>query len=117
MIYELDHEQVTIRELTARAQINRKTFYWHCPSHDALLGEMQDELVEGFPKRSSSFNGLGDIAAFTRKNILYVTDHDWLKERILFSNNYWFVSDKIIKRIIHLNRNYKDGLNLDTYTE
>ena len=29
MICEMDYDQITVKELTARAQINRKTFYLH----------------------------------------------------------------------------------------
>jgi AcrR family transcriptional regulator len=117
MICEMDYEQVTIKELTARAQINRKTFYFHYPTLDALLGQMQDELVEGFIKRTSSFKGLSDIAALIREFFLYTTDHEWLKERILCSGSYRFVSDKVVKRIVFLNKDRKTNLDLDTYTE
>jgi AcrR family transcriptional regulator len=117
MICEMDYKQVTIKELTIRARINRKTFYWHYPSLDALLDEMQDELVEGFIKRTSSFSGLHDIAALTREFFLYTTDHEWLKERILCSGNYRFVSDKVVDGIMRTRENYKTGLDLDNNTE
>ena len=37
MICEMDYDQITIKELTQRAQINRKTFYLHYTGLDALL--------------------------------------------------------------------------------
>ena len=39
MICEMDYEQITIKELAARAQINRKTFYLHYTDLDDLLRE------------------------------------------------------------------------------
>ena len=42
MICEMDYDQITIKELTERAQINRKTFYLHYNSLDDLLAELQD---------------------------------------------------------------------------
>jgi AcrR family transcriptional regulator len=117
MICEMDYGQVTIKELTIRARINRKTFYAHYPSLDALLGQMQDELVEGFIKRTSFFEGVHDIAALTREFFLYTTDHEWLKERVLCSGNYRFVGDKVVERIIGISKNNKPRLDLDIYVE
>jgi AcrR family transcriptional regulator len=117
MICEMGYEQVTIKELTARARINRKTFYLHYPSLDALLGELQDYFVDDFMKRTSSLKGLHDIAAFTREFFLYTTDHEWLKERILCGGSYRFIADKIVEKILRGNENYRVGAGFDTYTE
>lgn len=40
MLREMDYPQITIRELTRRAMINRKTFYLHYSSLDELLGKL-----------------------------------------------------------------------------
>ena len=40
MICEMDFEQITIKELTQRAQINRKTFYLHYNGLEDLLAEL-----------------------------------------------------------------------------
>ena len=37
MICEMDYEQISIKELTQRARINRKTFYLHYNTLDDLL--------------------------------------------------------------------------------
>ena len=42
MIMEMDYPDITIKELTQRAMINRNTFYLHYDSMDALLQELQD---------------------------------------------------------------------------
>ena len=41
MIMEMDYPDITIKELTQRAMINRNTFYLHYDSLDALLRELQ----------------------------------------------------------------------------
>ena len=46
MIAETEYSRITIKELTERAQINRKTFYLHYPSLDHLLTELQFKLME-----------------------------------------------------------------------
>ena len=41
MICEMDYEKITVKELTDRAMINRKTFYLHYETLDDLLEELQ----------------------------------------------------------------------------
>jgi AcrR family transcriptional regulator len=117
MICEMDYGRITIKELAARAQINRKTFYLHYLTLDNLLGEMQQELVEGFLKQTSSLHGLNDIEKYIREFFLYTTDHEVLKQRILCSGSYRFLSDKVVAKIINRNRNHKIASGFDKYTE
>jgi AcrR family transcriptional regulator len=117
MICEMDYEQITVKELAARARINRKTFYLHYVTLDELLRELQRWLVDDFIKRTSSFRGLHDIAAFTREFFLYTTDHEALKQRILCSGKYRFIGDKVIEKILRINWNYKKNFNANKYTE
>ena len=46
MICEMDYEQISIKELTERARINRKTFYLHYNTLDDLLKELQNKMAE-----------------------------------------------------------------------
>lgn len=45
MLREMDFTEITIKDLTDRALINRKTFYLHYSSLDDLLGRLQTELL------------------------------------------------------------------------
>lgn len=46
MLGEMDYSKISIKELTQRAQINRKTFYLHYTSLDHLLAALQLEIME-----------------------------------------------------------------------
>lgn len=46
MIAENEYSKISIKELTERAQINRKTFYLHYPSLDHLVTACQFRLME-----------------------------------------------------------------------
>ena len=46
MIAENEYSRISIKELTERAQINRKTFYLHYPSLDHLVAACQLKLME-----------------------------------------------------------------------
>ena len=66
MICEMDYEQITIKELTQRAQINRKTFYLHYAGLDELLEELQEEIAEHFISRNVSYSSMKDIRDLIR---------------------------------------------------
>ena len=51
MICEMDFEKISIKELTERARINRKTFYLHYDSLDDLLREWRIAMVQRFNLR------------------------------------------------------------------
>ncbi len=48
MVCQMNYEEITIKELTANAGINRKTFYLHYTSLDGLFKEVSDEVVMEF---------------------------------------------------------------------
>ena len=51
MMGEIPYEKITVRELSDRAGVNKKTFYYYYSSLDALLEEMQDELLDEYLQR------------------------------------------------------------------
>ena len=65
MICEMDYEQITVRELTDRAMINRKTFYLHYETLDNLLEELQQEIVDSFTSQNISYKSMADIKRIT----------------------------------------------------
>lgn len=63
MICEMDYEQISVKELTQRAKINRKTFYLHYNTLDDLLLEIQNELAQNFIRRTQGLERPCDILA------------------------------------------------------
>lgn len=57
MLAEMDYQQITIQELSLRAQINRKTFYLHYASMDDLLHRVQTDTLKRFlePVKDAKF--------------------------------------------------------------
>lgn len=100
MICEMDYESLTVKELTERAMINRKTFYLHYRDLDELLEEMQDEIVENFTAHDISYRSLDDIRSIIRIFFEYTTAMPLLNERLLCSGSYRHIGDKIIAAIM-----------------
>ena len=88
MVCEMDYDQITIKELTERAMINRKTFYLHYQDLDELLYLMQAEIITNFTQREISYRSMDDIKAIIREFFSYSATMPELYERIMCSGSY-----------------------------
>ena len=100
MICEMDYEDITIKELTERAMINRKTFYLHFESLDDLLEELRDEIINEFTKYDISYKNIEDIKSIIRVFFEYAVSMPELNERLLCSGSYQHIGDRINDRIM-----------------
>lgn len=100
MICEMDYEQITIKELTERARINRKTFYLHYNSIDDLLRELQNEMARNFIQRTEGLERPRDMDKITREFFLCSEELGKLGERITCSGSYKYISRRITNEIM-----------------
>lgn len=100
MICEMDYEEMSIKELTQRAQINRKTFYLHYDSLDDLLREIQNDLAQDFIRRTEGMAPPRDMDKITREFFLSQESLGKLGERITCAGSYQYVSRRITSDIM-----------------
>lgn len=100
MICEMDYEQISIKELTERANINRKTFYLHYDSLDDLLREVQNEMAQDFIERTKNMERPRDMDKITREFFLAHEELGKLGERITCSGSYRYISRRITNDIM-----------------
>ena len=100
MICEMDYEQISIKELTERARINRKTFYLHYNSLDDLLRELQNEMAKNFIQRTRDLERPRDMDKITREFFLVSEGAGRLHERLLCSGSYHYISRRITDEIM-----------------
>ena len=100
MICEMDYEQISIKELTERARINRKTFYLHYNSLDDLLRELQNEMAKDFVRRTQGLARPRDMDKITREFFLVSEGAGPLHERLLCSGSYHYISRRITNEIM-----------------
>ena len=118
MICEMDYNQITIKELTARAQINRKTFYLHYADLDDLLAELQDEIAENFIKRKVSYRSMDDIRSLIRLFFEHAANMPLLHEKLLCNGSYRPIWEKINRKIMEYRRETNRGVfGLSEYAE
>ncbi|MBP2652241.1 MAG: TetR family transcriptional regulator [Firmicutes bacterium] len=118
MLSEMDYEKISIKELTKRACINRRTFYLHYSFLDELLEEFMDELVSNYVNRTHNMNGLYDLPEITRQFLLFFAQQDSLHEKIICSKNFRYISDRINQKIIEHNESHIDHIgSMNSYTK
>jgi AcrR family transcriptional regulator len=96
LILEKDFSEITVTEITKRAEINRKTFYSHYNCIEDVLDELQietaDRLVEIYRKNNK---GPFDINAFTTTLNEILAENYRLYKHLLVASEYRFFSRNI----------------------
>lgn len=110
MICEMDYEQITIKELSQRAQINRKTFYLHYDGLNGLLEDLQEEIADNFIRQDVSYGNMDDIRSLIRHFFEYAANMPLLHERLMCSGSYRPVWEKINQRIMDHRRKTNRGV-------
>ena len=83
MLCEMDYSKISIKELTQRAQINRKTFYLHYASLDHLLSALQLEIMEPTFLMISETSFPEDVETIIRKSFQIMASFDSVDKIIL----------------------------------
>jgi AcrR family transcriptional regulator len=104
MVMEMDASKITIKELTDRAQIHRKTFYLHYTSIEALYEDILKEMTEQYFKK---IDDIAPDAPFTEVNRVFFTFLSRLDpycEKMLCSPGYRAFADKFFFMMLRHNR-------------
>lgn len=89
MLRDMDYAQITIKELTERAMINRKTFYLHYSSLDELLAALQTQLYHKILESTCGLSLPKDFGRIIREMFLFIEHTDPIGQKILDSQgNY-----------------------------
>ena len=83
MICEMDYSKISIKELTQRAQINRKTFYLHYSSLDHLLAVLQLEIMDPAVQMITETSFPEDIEIIIRRSFEIMASLDDVDKIVL----------------------------------
>jgi AcrR family transcriptional regulator len=98
LICEMNYEDITVKELTDRAHVNRKTFYLHYTSMDELLSELQNEMNDDFSRRTQGLRPPRDMDRITREFFLSMEQAGRFGERLACSGNYSAINRRMVNR-------------------
>ena len=87
MICEMDYEKMTVKELCARARINKKTFYRYYETLDDLLAELQAYITHDYLKRIENYRIPEELDKINRELFLYSVEKGPVYERITCSGS------------------------------
>lgn len=98
LIEEKSFDQLTIREITARAGTGYATFFRHYPTKESLLGDVASEEIAGLLAMTTPILYDADSAQSTRVLCRYVADHRSLWSALLTGGAAGIVRDEFIRQ-------------------
>lgn len=110
MLLEMDYDEITIKELTTRADISRRTFYMYYSALDELLNELIDEIADNYTEKTNALHGHYHLEEIVRTFLLYFAEQDELHERIICNGNFNYISKRINRRIATVNQEHATHL-------
>ena len=105
MICTLEADKITIKELTERAEIHRKTFYLHYTSIEALYEDMLQLIMQDYLKAIVEPSELNDIAENTKRGFTYLAAQEEYVERLICHPSYRDFCNKLFAAVEQHNRN------------
>lgn len=110
LLLEKDFEYITVKEICARAGVNRSTFYLHYENTSDLLAETVEMIREQHQKKVFRSEPAGTAAAsLPKKDLFFITDQ-WLLP--------WLDFVKENRRVYKAIHNQKDVFGVDrTYRD
>ena len=104
MICEMDASEITIKELTERAMIHRKTFYLHYTCIEALYEDMFSELSEKYFKAIDQYPPDMPFTDVNRVFFTFMAEQEPYMEKIVCSASYREFADKFFMAMLQHNR-------------
>lgn len=101
MICEMDYEKMTVKELCARARINKKTFYRYYETLDDLLAELQAYITQDYLKRIENYRIPEELDKINREFFLYSVEKGPVYERITCSGSYHDVHSTMVNNVMN----------------
>ena len=101
MLYEMNYEKITVKELCERAKINKKTFYRYYAVLDDLLAELQGLFTQEYLKRIENYKVPEDLDKINREFFLYSVEKGSLYEKITCSGSYDYIRSKMVNDVMN----------------
>lgn len=100
LVLEKDYGDISITELTERAEINRKTFYLHYPSLDSLIKEVEEEIISNILEKLQSDAQNMNLTACISKFYHYLYECDEVQQKLLCDPHYYFFYEDVTNAVL-----------------
>ncbi|BBF41753.1 transcriptional regulator, TetR family [Lachnospiraceae bacterium KM106-2] len=106
MICEMEANEITVAELTRRAQIHRKTFYLHYTSIEALFEDMLSELAENYYAMWDQLEPPFSFLEVNRVFFEFCAKNTMYQERLMCDPSYRDFCNKLFTTTLQHNRDH-----------
>ena len=104
MVCEMDAPKITVKELTERARIHRKTFYLHYTSIEALFEDMLQDAANKYFTAIDQVSPNMPMVEINRVFFQYLSEQDTFTERLICSESYRGFCNKLFTVALKHNR-------------
>ena len=101
----MDASKITIKELTERARIHRKTFYLHYTSIEALFEDMLQEAANIYFAEIDQISPTMPMVEVNRVFFAFLSKQDLFTERLICAESYRSFCNKLFTSALRHNRN------------
>ena len=110
MISKMKASDITVKELTQKAGIHRKTFYSHYASIEDLYDFTLNEIISGFIALIESQLAIVDLKFQTRAFFEYFSQQEPFVEKIICDSSYREYCNVMFYNSIDRNTSYKASI-------
>ena len=103
MICEMPADKITVKELTERARIHRKTFYMHYNSIEALYEEMLKIIAEGYYEEMDRLSVPYSFKEVNRVFFTYFPAQEKYVERLMCDESYGSIINRLFSETLRHN--------------
>lgn len=100
LVLEKDYSDISITELTERAEINRKTFYLHYSSLEDLVQEVEQEIAESILENIHFSAEKLDVAGCVSTFYHYLDDCSEVQQKLLCDSHYLFFYEDVTNVVL-----------------
>lgn len=104
MVCEMDASKITVKELTERARIHRKTFYLHYTSIESLFEDMMQEAANKYFYEIDQISPTMPMVEVNRVFFSYLSKQDTFTERLICAESYRDFCNKLFMVALKHNR-------------
>ena len=100
LIFETDFEKITVKSLSEKAKINKKTFYSYYSSLDDLLLEYQEKTSSEYIEQISKYRIPEDFDKITREFFLFSEKYGEAYGKITINEKYLYTRQRMINNVM-----------------
>ena len=113
MVVEMNFENITVKELTERAKINRKTFYLHYSTIEDLVKSLEIKYCEEYIKFIDGLDIFHDYKEIIRRFYLFHMQKGEFMDKLTCDSNYEYIRNQMINKVkeFYINTSIFEGLD------